>query len=113
MKWEAAAAACRIAVDEKRNDDLDLLRDLLALEEISDSERDAFSDMLSALHNGIAILSTKQREWGRSVRSRHVPEYENLVSSGKVAKTCSRVFEFEMMPKPKRPPRPRSTDDET
>jgi hypothetical protein len=60
-----------------------LLAEVLAFELRAD-ERDAFEDMADALARAErATLSEKQRAWALAVRARFVPDYENLVSSGK------------------------------
>lgn len=44
----------------------------------------AFSEMLGRLDAGQHQLTEKQRAWVRSEADKVAPEYENLVSSGKV-----------------------------
>lgn len=63
-----------------------LLADILEHEEITESEREAFSDMAAGLLEG-RVLSRRsggQREWVERVHARLVPAYENLVSRGLV-----------------------------
>ena len=67
----------------QREGDLKLLADVLK-EEITDYERDAFSDMLDGLNTNRSVLSDKQRQWAKEVYEKFVPAYENLVSEGRV-----------------------------
>ena len=54
-------------------------------EELSENEREAFSDMADRLVENLHWkLLKKQREWAERVYERLVPQYENLVSSGSV-----------------------------
>lgn len=76
---------------------------------LQDNERDAFTDMLSRLENGrVSKLSDKQRQWVEGVYLKLELDAEeasqNLVSSGKVANKSTKVFPFELMPRPLKPP---------
>lgn len=64
--------------------DKELLDLVLEEEELPDEQREAFTDMRQKLGSG--KLSEKQRAFVRGVLGdKAEPEYENLVSSGKVS----------------------------
>lgn len=78
---------------------------------LQDNEREAFNDMLGRLESGRQTkLSEKQRQWVEGVYLKlHLDAQEpseNLYSSGKVAKPTgpTKVFPFETMPRPLKPP---------
>jgi hypothetical protein len=90
-----------------RDADLRQLTELL--EDHAGELSEAFTDMRATLlawpnADGRRQLSGRQREWLRGVRDRFVPQYENLVSSGKVPR--GREVETPAVLKilPKRPP---------
>ncbi len=94
--------------------DLSMLRALVDPDntaELQDSEREAFNDMLGRIESGRgSMLSAKQREWVERVYLKlHLDASEpseNLFSSGKVKKPEGppKVFPFETMPRPLKPP---------
>lgn len=62
-----------------------LLRDAIAKPTLSEETREAFQDMLEKLDANHRELSEKQRAWVKSALGDDLePEYENLVSAGKV-----------------------------
>ncbi len=68
-------------------------------------EQPAFARMREYLISGTSrVLSQKQRAWAKKVLDRLGASYENLVSEGVVPNRSSRVFEFEKMPRPLKPP---------
>lgn len=78
---------------------------------LQDNEREAFADMLAKLETGRQIrLSEKQRQWVEGVYLKlHLDAKEpseNLFSSGRVKPPTGpvKVFPFETMPKPLKPP---------
>lgn len=91
------------------SDDRELLEKLLERNDLRDSEREAFEDMLESLADRI-YLTPKQRAWVVK-RSGGVAdnEYENLVSSGKVSAVCTVPTLPVLQNLPKRPP-PRRTE---
>lgn len=96
----------------RAQEDVELLRTVLA-NRLEDEQHEAFSSMLEELVEGRRErLSGKQRSWVRDVLEEHIPQYENLVSSGKVP----RGREVETPPAlrnlPKRPPSKPRLDDE-
>lgn len=86
MSWEAAKERSGVARGKR---DLAML-DAIVNERCSDSERSAFEDMADRLRGGKQTqLTDTQRMWAREVAERlgvDEPEYENLASSGKVAR---------------------------
>ncbi len=60
--------------------DAELLREVLALDKLSDANREAFEDMLVQVEDGYS-LSAKQKKWALGLLDK--PTYENLISSGK------------------------------
>jgi hypothetical protein len=98
----------------ERESDLRMLKELLDehLEELTEWEVEAFADMRCSLtmypgdvreRNGFHQLTEKQREAVKRAHERLVPQYENLVSSGKVPR--GREVELMVRDKPLRPPR--------
>lgn len=107
------------------SEDMNMLRRLVAegnRREESDEEehpnlqdhvRRAFADILSLLENGLRqSLSERQRAWVRDVYDRvfDEPLYENLASSGKLARGREVKLLVDDMPKPKKPPQRRSIE---
>jgi len=85
--------------------DAELLRALLARDDLRDSEREAFEDMLENLKGSPwRTLTEKQRAWAES-RAGEAGDYQNLISSGKVS-AASKV-KLNLGPLPKRPPKRR------
>lgn len=94
--------------------DLSMLRALTDpdhVSELQDSEREAFNDMLGRIESGRAVrLTEKQRTWVEGVYLKlHLDAKEpseNLFSSGKVKKPEGpvKVFPFETMARPLKPP---------
>lgn len=75
---------------------------------LHNGEPEAFEQMRESLAEGMP-LSAKERSWVKRAIDRNEPQYENLVSSGRVPiKPCSRLFDFEMMPRPLKPPHRRA-----
>jgi len=112
--WTKKVDDVPVVVCPTRNEeDIALLRTVLD-QRLEDAEAEAFKSMLEELvEKRRDCLSGKQRSWVRDVVDAHVPQYENLVSSGKVP----RGREVETPPAlrnlPKRPPsKPRLDDDE-
>ena len=70
-------------MNDSREDDLRMLRDALALDSVKGETREAFDDMLESLETR-RTLSDRQRAWVRKVLDE--PDYENAISSGKVAR---------------------------
>lgn len=84
-----------------------MLEALSASDRLTDYERDVFGDMLGRICRTPRPLSVAQRAW---VEGRYLAyeldgdePAENLVSSGKVAKS-SVVFPYETLPRPEKPP---------
>jgi hypothetical protein len=75
--------------------------------ELSDDQREAFTDMLERVGRG-GKLTDKQRSWVKAVLDE--PEYENLVSAGKVPMGKPIETPAILRPEnlPKRPPPRRS-----
>lgn len=90
----------------RREDDLELLRRVLALD-LRDSEREAFDSMLEALEaEGLERrhqLTEKQRAWVET-RAGDAGDYKNLVSSGKVKNVCTVPTAPVLLNLPKKPP---------
>jgi len=86
-------------------EDADLLRRAIA-GKLSDEQREAFEDMLEKM--GDRGLTEKQRSWVKGVLDE--PEYENLVSSGKVPRGKDIPTPAVLQNLPKRPPT-RKVDD--
>lgn len=104
----------------EREGDLRMLDELLEkhLEELTEWEVEAFADMRCSLkmypedvreRRGFHQLTEKQRERVKATHERLVPQYENLVSSGKVPR--GREVEIMVKDKPLRPP-PRVRKDD-
>lgn len=66
-----------------RESDLQMLREVLDEEKLTDWECDAFAGMVESLDR-YHQLTDKQRELAVKVHDRFRPAYENLVSAGKV-----------------------------
>lgn len=65
-----------------RDEDIKLLKRVIALLEEQGKDAEHFSNMLAALEEGrFGNLTTKQRKWAKDTLDE--PEYENLVSTGK------------------------------
>jgi len=86
------------------------LTDPDVVKHLTDSEREAFRDMLSRLESGRGSkLSNKQRDWVEGVYMKlhldaHEPS-ENLFSSGKVKPdTSGKKYGWELQPLPLKPP---------
>jgi hypothetical protein len=95
----------------QRSDDLKLLVDVLQLEHLTQEQRDAFSDMQDVLDsNETWVLKDKQRSWVKGVLG--VPEYENLITSGKAPRGREVPTIEALKPEnlPKRPPTRRRED---
>lgn len=92
----------------QREDDLQLLRTVLASDKLSDDNREAFEDMLTRLDGQYLTLNEKQRAYVKGVGERHelLIEYENGISSGKVPR--GREVALMVKDKPLRPPTRRS-----
>ena len=95
-----------------RQQDIELLTKLI--EEFGDQlrkgELEAFKDMHTGLCNGTwSMLTEKQRAWCKKKLEDFIPEYENLVSSGKVPRGKEVVMNIG--PLPKRPPQKPRIDD--
>jgi len=89
-----------------RKNDLEMLSKLLAESDLDPSEREAFTDMQRHLRDRpSAILTEKQRAWVRGVLVRFEPQYENLVSSGKVSNT-TKVETIDLLKRENLPLRP-------
>jgi hypothetical protein len=102
-----------------RDEDLRQLTELLEehASELSEGELEAFTNMRAVLlawpdADGHRQLSGKQREWLRGVYDRFVPQYENLVSSGKVPRGREVETPAVLKVLPKKPPVQRRSDDE-
>lgn len=93
--------------------DLEMLNSLLNnhVDEISDAETEAFSDMRWSILVHHFSLTSKQREWVVSVYERIVPQYANLVSRGLVPRGKEVPMPPALQNLPKRPP-PRKRDDD-
>jgi hypothetical protein len=85
-----------------RETDLRMLRELLETK-LTDYEREAFSDMLEGLEQ-YHQLSEKQRVWVAQAYEKIHPQYENLVSSGKVPRGREVETPAVLRTLPKRPP---------
>jgi hypothetical protein len=75
--------------------------------ELHEDERAAFREMHQWIRGAPSrSMSPNQREWARKALDRvGAGEYENLVSSGRVApSTSGATFGFETMPRPLKPP---------
>jgi hypothetical protein len=92
--------------------DRQLLGRVLA-QELTGEQREAFADMLAGLVEGRrSQLSANQRGWARGVLDAHAPEYENLVSSGRVPRGREVEVPAALRDLPKRPPsRPKLGDE--
>jgi hypothetical protein len=104
VRWEEAGER---ANDTQRARDLRLIDRLLEIESLSNDERSAFASMQQYLQSRPGLtLSSKQRGWLEKTADRvgDVGEYTNMVSSGQVPNTPTRIFDFERMKKPTRPP---------
>jgi len=89
----------------KHASDKELLDRVLACEQLTEEEREAFSGMLNDFLacDGLRALSIKQRQWLRQVENKHGLEVsENLWSAGKVP-AGKHVDMPWMQPIPKRP----------
>ena len=78
--------------------------------QLRDGELEAFMNMRAMLLEGqFHCLTDKQRAWAKKKLEEFQPEYENLVSSGKVP----RGNEVQSMvgPLPKKPPQKPKTND--
>lgn len=86
------------------SEDIALLKRALEKEDLRDSSREAFEDMLERIEAKGMTLSDKQRAW--VLRALDVPEYENLVSSGKVPIGKPVELPWQLRPEnlPKKPP---------
>lgn len=80
--------------------DSDLLRRVLDTK-LTDEQREIFEDMLDKI-GSTGKLSEKQRTWAKSIVDE--PEYENLVSSGKVPRGREVPTPPVLQNLPKRPP---------
>jgi hypothetical protein len=94
-----------------RKADLELLRKLCVEheEDLSEDELSAFKDMWEGLDpdsNHDHQLTEKQRAWAKKTLDRYQPEYENLVSEGKVPR--GKEVESMVGSLPKKPPQRRS-----
>jgi len=104
VRWEEAGER---ASDSQRARDLRLLDRLLDVETLAADERAAFASMQQYLQSHTSLtLSARQRAWLEKTAERvgDVGEYENVVSSGQVPNKPTRIFDFEMMKRPTRPP---------
>jgi len=82
--------------------DAELLRALLARDDLRDSEREAFADMLEQLECGeYKKLTEKQRAWVERMAG-YAGDYQNLVSSGEIS--AESKVKLNLGPLPKRPP---------
>lgn len=89
--------------NSRREHDLRQLAALLEMTELREDEREAFKDMrASLLEGGFHQLTEKQRNWVKSRHEELVPQYENLISSGKAPR--GREVELMVKDKPLRPP---------
>jgi len=103
-----------------RDEDLRQLSELLDdhADELSETEAEAFADMRADLVaygtlDGRYQLSDKQRAWLRVVHERvAAPQYENLVSSGRVPRGREVETPDVLKNLPKKPPPRRRGDDE-
>lgn len=93
-------------MSDHRERDLEMLNKLLDddhINELSESEQEDFAGMRTALQQKrIWDLSPRQRSWVQDRFEQLVPEYENLVSAGKVPR--GREVELMVRDKPLRPP---------
>lgn len=69
---------------------IELLRTVLDEDGLKDSEREAFSDMLSDLQSTCRELTTAQQMWLTDVARREGCDAQNLYSAGKVPKGFER-----------------------
>lgn len=88
----------------QRDDDLSLLRVVLASDKLSDDNREAFDGMLTRLDGQYLTLNEKQRTYVKDVAERHelLIEYESGVSSGTVPR--GREVPLLVKDKPLKPP---------
>jgi hypothetical protein len=65
----------------RQEEEAKLLEEVLALDSLSDANREAFEELRVRLEDGY-LLTEKQKKWALGLLDK--PVYENLVSSGKV-----------------------------
>lgn len=86
---------------KRREEEEKLLRDVLALDSLSDANREVFEDMLVNVEDGYR-LSVKQTKWAKGLLDQ--PDYENLVSSGKVPRGREVPTPAVLLHRPLKPP---------
>lgn len=95
--------------------DIKLLERVLDEAKLTDAQREAFDDMLAKLHRSGSALSPKQRAWAQVAlygeRYEPEPEYENLVSAGRVPRGRPVPTPAVLTNLPKRPPVRRREND--
>ncbi len=92
---------------QTRSDDLEALRKLLEdyAEQITDNQRDKFSDMrVHLLEDDRRVLTDRQRQFVYQVLDFYQPQYLNLVSMGKVKRGKEVPTPSVLQNLPKRPP---------
>ena len=81
-----------------------ILVDRIMACDLTEEEREAFTDMHENVTSRSLTLSSKQRKWIKTVLDRHEPEYKNLVSSGRVVRGKEVPLPLVLQNLPKRPP---------
>lgn len=95
----------------RAEEDLALLDKILEFA-LPEDQREAFTEMRREVKAGRRErLSGKQRQWARDVLDEHIPQYENLVSTGKVPRGREVETPEVLRNLPKRPPPRPKTDD--
>jgi hypothetical protein len=92
-----------VTLVSQRDTDIQMLREVLAEDSLTITERDAFVGMLDDLDE-FNCLTAPRREWLTRTHQRFHPVYENLVSSGQVPRGREVPEPAALQFKPKRPP---------